>query len=142
MPPDYVSLLQHVLEPPVPTPTAADHARFHSYTVKPGMSRDKTASAACTCLLAGALLYNMQILWRCFHLEDPVVAGKPVSSLIASATAAVCWVLAHVLMELAFMCWVSREPALYKRHRSGCMMVTRTGRHRISRSPSGIASVH
>jgi hypothetical protein len=33
----------------------------------------------------------------------------------------------QVLLELAFMCWVSREPALYKRHRTACIMVTRTG---------------
>lgn len=122
---DYIALLQS-LQPTV-TPTAADHQQYRAYAAKKAMSRDKTASAACSMLLASALLYNITVWWRLLHVEAEQLAEWPVSELVSSATAAVCWVLAHVLMELAFTCWVSRVPELYKRHRSSCIMATRTG---------------
>lgn len=117
------------MEPALPHATPADHSRYLSDLSKRGMTRDKTASAACTCLLASAFLYNVTILWRLLYPKTPndCPPGWTVSNVVATSTTSVCWVLAHVLMELAFMCWVSREPAMYKRHRSGCIMVTRTG---------------
>lgn len=124
-PPDYIALLQSLQH--TATPTAADHQHYRAYVAKRAMSRDKTASAACTMLLSSALLYNISILWRLLHMEADHLPEMPKSQLVSSAIAGVCWVLAHVLMELAFTCWVSRVPELYKRHRNSCIMVMRTG---------------
>lgn len=126
-PPDYVRLVQDALREP--TPTHEDISRFWECSAKRSLSRDHTASAMCACLLSSALLYNISVLWRLTQTEATEMAGVPVSTLIASATGGVWWVLAHVLLELAYMYYVSREPTLYRRHRTEFIMVARTGKH-------------
>jgi hypothetical protein len=139
-PPDYIALLQSLQH--TAAPTAADHQHYRAYVAKRAMSRDKTASAACTMLLSSALLYNISFLWRLVHMEADHLAHLPKSQLVSSAIAGVCWVLAHVLMELAFTCWVSRATELYKRHRSSCIMVTRTGGRHTGHVQGGSVTVN
>lgn len=93
-------MLQPPLEEPQPvaaTPLA--HSRFRAYTAKRCAVRDKTNGTMCSCLLAGALLYNCCICWRLYHLDAGVeLAGRTVGSLRQVATTSVCCQGRHRLL--------------------------------------------